>query len=132
MAVKKEQFKLGNYLFFGVNVAKVLGIIDFPILEKNHQNFYLEMEDSPNRWDSEDNLDAIELTGKWLIDLGFESKEMPITNCIKYSKDIFSIIIDNRFKSIHIGIQRIDDRNFKYVHQLQNIYSDTTGKQLTL
>ena len=132
MSVKKEDCRLGNYLYWGVNVVKVLGVINFPVLEKNNQCFYFERNNAPNHWDSEDNLDAIELTESWLDDLGFEKSILPISNCMKFFKGNISIIIDRTFHSIHVGVQRIDDRNIKYVHQLQNLYFSLTGQELTI
>jgi len=76
----------------------------------------------------------IPLTEQWLLDFGFEEKTIQELNDIHYEFDCMWIYLLKDFFEIEliVGDERFNLlTQFKYVHQLQNLYFALTGKELT-
>lgn len=78
-------------------------------------------------------LKPIPITEEWLVRFGFKSQDLSSEFFTQFNKGIVSIVFRNKsILIVCVGTQRVDHNNFKYVHQLQNLYFALTGEELIL
>lgn len=114
--IKANELRVGNLLEYYIptdNLGWLVETIDWQdIRECQEQN---ESFNSNNR--------GIKLNEQWLIDLGFEFNDFDETYCkgrIRITKDL----------KVFVGLCLLPKKN--YVHEIQNIFFDIEGVELTL
>lgn len=140
--MKTNELRLGNYVSYKEKIYKVTTIHSDNSIRITDENgieygcYYIN------------GIKPIEITEEWLVKLGFE---IEIGNKHIYSlcaackefqiyKYISDIDITSEFKHLNyqdfiIQFYTYDDsdvsfHNFKYIHQLQNLYHSLTGQEL--
>ncbi|MBC8395652.1 MAG: hypothetical protein H8E16_00970 [Flavobacteriales bacterium] len=117
--MKTEDLRIGNLLYWIISpeVKKL-----HPVLQIN--TVYIN-DEIPN------NYEPIPLDTEWLIKLGFKQENDGLFYRKPYNqKPIYSRGEYFGFNSLGAG--SVNCNEFKYVHQLQNLYYVLTGEELTL
>lgn len=78
----------------------------------------------------DDIFEPIPLTEEWLLKFGFENIGGYLWNCRELGENRF---INNPYGITHFEIKgHYEKKHIQYVHQLQNLYLDLTGNELTI
>jgi hypothetical protein len=130
MDIKPEELRIGNY---------ITDIWADQIDEKGNKKAYQVIKFTDKKaWYYKGNYSAeiknirpVKLTEEWLLKFGFKKSIYDGAFFIHLNNDhLFYIDIEkNIYGSIDNNEYKI---NLSYVHQLQNLYFDLTGKELTL
>ena len=130
--IRPEELKKYNYVFYPFldKIIQVKEIHEYSIkYYSEHQKHEVSFLD----------LEPIELTGEILLRLGFEKCQDS-----SFELDKVSIFLDKRFKenifleTINGGsfgesvYNKLDNIKILYLHELQNLFYATTGKELKL
>jgi len=118
--MKAKELRIGNWINYKGNPCR-FDIGDY--YEANHNDEFLELLVKP-----------IPLTEEWLLKFGFEKIVMNnMIDIIHYqNKDCWIYLIKDVFElELIVEDERLNlYRNWKYVHQLQNLYFALTGEEL--
>jgi hypothetical protein len=123
--IAANELRIGN-LFFDKKTKKVSKCFGFNwndsegciVYDWHDVGFYTELE----------NCEAIPLTEDWLVKFGFENgttQDLKVITNATITKNGMREGLWN----LYLGHNAIDV-NFKYVHQLQNLYFALTGEEL--
>lgn len=119
--INPKHIRIGNW---------IKGIYGKPIQVTANTIVILEM--APKWANGETGYKPIPITEQWLTDAGFEKERTSSDHIICFDLDGFQINtyieFNGDFWLRHYHSHR--NKNFKYVHQLQNIYLATSGEEL--
>lgn len=122
--IKSNELRIGNYVLFDDGKQdKITAIWQDGVNGNSHSRWYLER------------IMPITLTGELLEKLGFqnEGKRNKIIIGEYWTVGRFEISFCNPgFIYIANGYSTFYVENYKYVHQLQNLYFALTGEELTV
>jgi hypothetical protein len=118
--MRANELRIGNYLF-------VPGIDREVIVSAMFKSHYVCEDSDGIRFDESlrINYQPIPITEEWLLKFGF----IKSSDNNYYKGDKFTIY--NRFENFGLIGGLLSWKEFKYVHQLQNLYFALTGKELT-
>jgi hypothetical protein len=103
------------------------GLVDGINYSFSNENYILSFE-----------LQPVPVTEEWLLKFGFEKENISwFKNMIIYKRDSFILhYLDHEFNPViednSEGYFLAIGNDIKYVHQLQNLYFDLTGEELTI
>lgn len=122
--IKANELRIGNYVFSleTQNHQRITGLLE-------EQPFFDAITfDYPNY----DEIEPIPLTEEWLFKFGFEL----INNNFYRSRNcelcLYWTVNKNKMLPEYYGKRLVTGYDFKYVHQLQNLYFALTGSELTV
>lgn len=116
MSLKANELRVGNYV-------KGIGYKITWLIEGIESEYIY----SSKSWRFMSSFEGIPLTEEWILKFGFE--------CIfthddhYYYLESLDLGLDRSYQPFGIGKYKVE---FKYVHQLQNLYFALTGKELTI
>lgn len=131
--MKATELRIGNYIQWedeSNDLAEVIGIYE-PKEKLLQGGYWLNIKTNNEIYPAMiDEFVGIELTEQWLKDFGFTQSDDDWDWWIDWSKEretfkACKYIDSNSYAVIGLG-------DFKYVHQLQNLYFALTGEELTL
>lgn len=120
--MKINELRIGNYTFHGKSICKVTSIFisHFRCTDENGIDHGNSIQESYH---------PIPLTEEWLLKFGFENIGGYLWNCRELGENRF---INNPYGITHFEIKgHYEKKHIQYVHQLQNLYLDLTGNELT-
>lgn len=139
--IKAKDLRIGNLIATGTifketsNIGKVLSI---GLEECEFEQIYCECEES-FEWFFKDNFCGIPLTEEWLIKFGFKKIITPWEyfkgETIHYQNEFCWVYLLGECFEIEINTlcERHNlARQYKYVHELQNIHYSITNQELTI
>ena len=123
--INRNELRIGNYMLsVGADIHEVvyIGGIYIGVVSKKH--CLLNIKD----------VNPIPLTEKWLLDFEFEGDNYGSNKGVKYSKGIYSVVMNSEgiFFVICNYLELAPYFKIQYVHHLQNLYFALTGEELTL
>jgi hypothetical protein len=124
--MKANELRIGNYVNYESEIKQISGITS------NNDVFYVG-DSAPEDLGE---FESIPLTEEWLIKFGFESvgfggNRFVLYNAIDGTSN-FVIETDGIILYPQIDYDIVCWSEFKYVHQLQNLYFALTGEELIL
>lgn len=137
--MESKELRIGNYINFGSTVSEVLGITVTDVMFK----YSTGSEEKYAKLISE-GIQPIPLTEEWLIKFGFVSTDNQKYNPEdEFAEQFYYELEDSGVKhrelicfprhgwTVTLGNYG-GEREFKYVHQIQNLFFALTGKELTV
>jgi hypothetical protein len=126
--MKAEGLRLGNYVYYDVVNEVGDDSLEFGELTYHALGILLHGLDQ-----SKEKINPIEINEYWLEKFGFIQPDPHYLIWFKEGFGPFRILFDVYFKHWQIGYNggRVFKR-VKYVHDLQNLYFDLTGQELTI
>ena len=123
--MRANELRIGNLVAYGVHPVPIKSIHTESVLKKE-VHVYVELNENLNYYC----IDVLEvkpipLTEEWLLKFGF----IKSSDNNYYKGDKFTIY--NRFENFGLIGGLLSWKEFKYVHQLQNLYFALTGEELT-
>ena len=114
-----NELRIGNYVYFHGDVKEINMVDGFGVIGRKEQPLF-----------SIDEFEPIPLTEEWLLRFGFE---LDIEDD-GYQKGKYKVSVSDEgcLFFIYMGYYPEEIAEFKYVHQLQNLYFALTGKELIL
>jgi len=129
--MKSNELRVGNIL--------TVGRYDVKVIEIHHLGVQVcDLEETQDTWEPYvDRIKPIPLTEEWLLNFGFLKENIILTGIAPLNlPDTFSLPNSPFSYSQGKLILTTGTGDFcvdtKYVHQLQNLYFELTGKELTL
>jgi len=139
--MKATELRIGNYLQYDKRLHSVRG------LDINH-GLVLTPIEVPNQGYPCVHLDTIKpipLTEEWLLKFGFEEEHdehgYGLVFKFKTTQDVFmKVIYEHEFRGLYLDKNmnkgfygfRFSNIDYKYVHQLQNLFYALCGEELTI
>jgi hypothetical protein len=124
--MKANELRIGNYVNYESEIKQISGITS------NNDVFYVG-DSAPEDLGE---FESIPLTEEWLIKFGFESVGLGGNRFVLYNAidgtSNFVIETDGIILYPQIDYDIVCWSEFKYVHQLQNLYFALTGEELIL
>lgn len=120
-----QELRIGNYVKIFDTITQIEGMSTW-------DNF-IQSSNFAEREISE--FEPIQLTEEWLLNFGFIRHHEDYSNNIIYIKNVYN---NTEFEwgvypnEIGSGVQIINRKELKYVHQLQNLCYSLTGEELKL
>ena len=75
-------------------------------------------------------MDKIEITPQLLLERGFVQSEF---NCYRFVRELFCYHIDTHTVFYGMGPKVIKfHRQYRYLHELESLYKEITGEELTI
>jgi hypothetical protein len=121
--MKSNELRIGNLVDLGNRIAKVTEI--------NHLAcVVVDLEETQDTIEDYERVKGIILTEEWLLKFGFE---LDIEDD-GYSKGKYKVSVSDEgcIFFIYDSYYPIEICEFKYIHQLQNLYFALTGEELIL
>ena len=138
--IKENELRIGNYVTIdnkqshptiSGQMGLVIGILERyeKLFPKSTASISIQIGDNSFSQFNE-YIEPIPLTEEWLVKLGFELFQDENDAFPSYHHK-YSFVLDEKFQPSDVGFP-IAHIEFKYVHQLQNLYFALTGEELTI
>lgn len=122
--MKASELRIGNLANYKGEVIKIEGF--------SKTTFYYIVGDMLFSVINDiDKLEPIQLTGEWLLKLGFEQYYDHENDIHSMKKHFFSFVSPSMI-SVNNQYLIFEENNIKYVHQIQNLYFALTSEELTI
>ena len=121
--MESNELRIGNFVEMNSRLGIIIGLLEFGAKQFRYVNG-TEIFNDTNK-----ELKPIPLNEEWLLKLNFSKLDEDTFYLPKFSDfDIVILddILDIKFNGFYMMI------NFKYIHQLQNLFFALTGEELTL
>lgn len=128
--MKANELRIGNLVNYGVNIVPIKSIHTESVL-KNEVRVYVELNEKLQNYCLDiTEIEPIPLTEERLLKFGFE---LDIEDD-GYQKGKYKVSVSDEgcLFFINIGYYPEEIAEFKYVHQLQNLYFALTGGELVV